>query len=569
MKRVVAACAAMAIVHAIVAWWTPVQGDAWLHWIWAGRHPDASIGTWLVTHATSADAFGYLLARCHLAHVILSPLVSIALVVGLFTVALRRLPRDGDLLGLGLTSALIWIAQPHAGVVWFYTPSVAMHVYGAAAAVWVLAPFRCGWTVPRSLWPLLVVLGYLAGTSTRAIGLLALVLMLMMLRGRRERWTWFALGGLVAGTLVGYALPPYLEVGKVLRRGVDPNGFVLTLPIEEIGKAVALVCVLALVEAGRRVAMLRPLADDARPSGREAFACLVAYLVTSVWCILGPKYYEATLLPATCLLVVGALPWLLWFATARGYRLALAGFTVAVHAVAWSLALVSYHGIGAEGAARQDALDRTPSGEVATLPTYSQILPTFFFFGEDLANPRMRQLVAVEALGLRDIELEPSFRRLEENPQIEVALESDATPAELAAARVPVRWGTVPSVAREQFEQFLRRLPRKVAAKLVVKNLAFPQLATRPLLLAWADAHEIVAPRSAVSSLDEENQYTVKLYTGLKMFDEAWFVQNGVATKTPYRNGSPRIRPTTPTLAAVVVCNSSVCLLEDAFVPRF
>jgi hypothetical protein len=571
----VACFVAMALVHAIVAFWTPVQGDAWLHWVWAGRHPGAGIGTWLAAHLTSADTFGYILARCHGIHVVVAPMLVIALVMGLFTVALRRTPRatGEDLLALALTSALIWIAQPHAGMTLFYTPSLAMHVAGAAAAVWLIAPLRCGWDVPRIGWPALVVAGYLAGTSTRAIALVTLVSVIVLVRHRpRERWMWVALGGLVVGVIVGFARPPYLEVGKVFRRGLDPNLFVLNLPIQAIGKVVALVAVFALVDLGRGVFGRSRVPVESRPEARESAWLLFAYLATSVWCLFGPKYFEATLLPATCLLVVAALPWLLWFATARGHRLVLVVFAVAVHAVAWSVALHDYRTIGAEGAERQRILEHTHAGGTAVVHPFHDILPTSFFFGEDLAQARMRQLVATEALGIRDIVIEPAFRRFEPNPGVVVSFEQEgATPQELQAARAPELWSTVPSVAREQFEQLVHRLQAggaHVTARLVAR-LAVPGLGARPLLLAWADAKELVSPRVALSTLDEENQYTVKLYSDLKRFHEAWWLQGGVLVKTPYRNGSPRVRPTLPVLNGVIVCDDRQCLLADAFVPHF
>ncbi len=468
MRRAVfgAGCAAMAAVHAVVALWTPVEGDAWLHWVWAGRHPDAGVGTWLAAHLTSADAIGYLLARFPAIHVVVSPVVAIALVMGLFTVALRRTPRatGEDLLGLALISALIWIGQPHAGMTWFYTPSVAMHVYGAAAAVWLIAPFRCGWRVPRVAWPALVLAGYTAGTSTRAIATLTLVVVIALMRGRRARWMWLALGALVVGTTVGYIHAPHFEIGKVFRRGLDPNLYVLRVPVEAIGKIVSLVAVFALVDLGRGAFGRARVAADGRPDPRESAVLLVMYLATSVWCIFGPKYYEATLFPATCVLVVAALPWLLWFATARGHRLALVAFAVAVHAIAWTLALVDYHWIGAEGGTRLALLERARPGETVTVPAYREILPSPMFFGEDFMTARLRQLVAVDAFGLRDIVVEPPFRHLESNPGIDVTFEQDgASAAELRSARVPailelgaggrartVRSARVPARARDR-----------------------------------------------------------------------------------------------------------------------
>ncbi|MEP6859973.1 MAG: hypothetical protein ABJE66_05095 [Deltaproteobacteria bacterium] len=569
MKRALIACvAAFALVHAVVALWTPVQGDAWLHWVWAGRHPDGGVGTWLLAHHTFAEAVGYVLARVAWVHIVVSPLVAVALVVGTCTIALRRLPRatGDDLLALGLVSALIWIAQPHAGMAWFYIPSVATHVYGAAIAVWLVAAARCGWIVP---WPLVIVASYCVGTSTRAIALVTLVAVFVLVR--RQRNMRVLLGALLVATVYGFARAPLLEIGKILRRGLDPNLFVLKLPIEAIGKVVSLVAAFALVELGRRVfGRLVAGDDDAQPDPRASAWLVVAYLATSVFCLFGPHYYEATLLPATLVLVVAAVPWLLWFARQRGYRITLIAFVVAVQVIAWATSLATYHWIGEEGARRMELIAAAKPGDVVTVPPYSDILATNWFFGEDFSTARMRQLVAVEAFGLRGIEILPEFRRLEENPHIMVELQVDgATPAQLAEASPPKIWSTVPSVAREQFDQFVHKLEPGADARLVVTNVAFLDAKARPLVLAWLHGSELVSPRVVASTLDEENRYTVKMYTDLGRFNEAWWIQAGVATKTPYRNGSPRMRPTLPVLSAIVVCNADRCLLADALVPRF
>jgi hypothetical protein len=569
MKRanVIGCSLAMAVVFAIVAAWTPVQGDGWLHWVWAGRHPGAGLGTWLFAHASSADAIGYVLARCPSVHVLVSPLVATALVVGLFVVAVGRTPTADDLLGLTLASALIWIAQPHPGVTWFYTPSTAMHIYGAAAAVWLIAPLRCGWDVPALAWPGLAVLAYCAGTSTRAIAVVTLVAMIWLGRGRWRPITVV----LFLATVLGFARSPYVEVGKVARRGLDPNLFVLKLPIEEVGKVVALVAALGIIELGRRTFGSAPIPDDERPSARTTVHLLMAYLGTSVLCTFGPKYYEATLFPATCLLVIAALPWLAWFARLRGMRIALVVFTVAVHTVAWGMALKTYRSLDKEGAARLGVLSHSAAGTAVTVAPYTQILQSAWVVGEDFSTARLRQLVAIDVFGLRDILIKPAFRRLELDPMIEVAFEQQgATPAELAAARPPATWSTVPSVAREQFEALTSRLSGHVVARLVVTNLAFEEQRSRPLLLAWTEAGRPVLPRAQTSTLDEENQYTIKM-SGVdpKRFDEAWWVQGDTATKTPYRNGSPRIRPTLPLRTAIVFCDAQRCLLLEAFVPHF
>ena len=567
MKRaLIASVAAFALVHAFVAFWTPVQGDAWLHWVWAGRHPEGGASAWVLSHLAFSDAIGYVLARFAWVHVLVSPLVAVALVAGTCTIALRRVPRATDLLPLALVSALIWIAQPHPGMTWFYTQSVAAHVYGAAIAVWLVAAARCDWTVP---WPLAIAGAYCVGTSTRAIAVVTLVAVIVL--ARRKPTMRVLLGALAVATIFGFARAPYFEIGKVVRRGLDPNLFVLKMPVEAIGKLVALVAVFALVELGRRV-FGRASSDEGQPDARASAWLVIGYLGTSVLCIFGPRYYEATLLPATLVLVVGAVPWLMWFARQRGYRITLVAFVIAVHVVAWAVSLASYRWIGEEGSRRMALIAGAKPGEVVTVPPYSEILASNWFFGEDFSTARLRQLVAVEAFGLRGIEVAPEFRRLELDPHVVVELQVDGvTPEQLAAARPPKIWSTVPSVAREQFDDLVSRLDKAAAveARLVVTNSAFADAKARPLLLAWARGGELVSPRVAISALDEENNYTIKMYNELSRFNEAWWIQSGVKTKIPYRNGSPRIRPPLPVSNEIVVCNAERCLLADAFVPHF
>jgi hypothetical protein len=572
---------AMAIVHAMVAFWTPVQGDDWIHWVWHGEHVDAGIGRWLAAHWTLSDAIGYALARERLLHVILTPAIAVLLVIGLYVLAVRRLPRGEwrDVLGVALVSSMIWIAQPHAGVAWFHIPSVAMHVYGAAIAAWFVAPFRCGWQVPRAWWPVLAIAGYCVGSSSRAIATAALVGVAIMIfklpRERRARWMWIALGGLVIGTAAGYADAPFIEFGRVVRRGLEPNLVLLKVPLESGGRLVAMIAAFVMVDLGLG-ALGRTRADaTAMPDLGEPLRWFLASFATAIWCLFGPRYYEATFLPATCLLVIATLPFALWLATSRPLGIAIVIGVVAVHAIVWPIAVTSYHRFGAQGIARMSVLEQTKPGEVAIVTFYTPAQPTFWFPGEDLSPARLRQQVAVEAFGLRDIVISPVVRRLENNPRIEFKLDVDgASDAELRAARAPAVWSGVPPVARDQFELFVERLRavtgKPVSARLVATNLTLVEAGARPLLGAWAEGGTIVAPRTQVSPLDENNEYTIRMYgSAIKLFDQAWVIDDGKVRTTPYRNAAPHIRPATARLNVLVFCNKDRCLVEDAFVPRF
>src|SRR5690606_21753683 len=126
---------------------------------------------------------------------------------------------------------------------------------------------------------------------------------------------------------------------------------------------------------------------------------------------------------------------------------------VGVHAIVWTIAVPKYHGYGREGAARLAAFKHTQPGAIATIKPYSDIPTDFWFVGEDLEIARERQLVAIDAFGLRDIVFEPVFRSLDPNPDIQLALEVDGvTEAELRAAKPPAIWATELAAGRKQFD---------------------------------------------------------------------------------------------------------------------
>jgi hypothetical protein len=278
-------------------------------------------------------------------------------------------------------------------------------------------------------------------------------------------------------------------------------------------------------------------------------------------------------LPASCLLVIGALPVLLWLATAKWLRGVLIGIAVGVHAIVWPIALSKYHGFGAEGELRMATLEHTPKGQKAFIHALAQIPPDFWFPGETLGIARQRQLIAIDAFGLRDIEFIEDFRRLDPNPQVRMHLEVDGvTQTELAAARVPEFWATEVGAARKQFELFVKRLRavshNKVSARLVVEVPGYAD--ARPLLAAWSDEEGTMIPRSSRSSIDPDAQITARLYPPeSRRFNEAYLIEGNHVAQIHYHGGSPVFRPSAMTLDLVVACNPKRCLVIDAFIPRF
>ena len=80
---------AMAIVFAIVAAWTPLQGDDWGHRVWANQ-PGHSF---LAAHYQFAALVGYAIAVAPWLHAIVAPLAALAIVIGCFVLAYGRRPQ--------------------------------------------------------------------------------------------------------------------------------------------------------------------------------------------------------------------------------------------------------------------------------------------------------------------------------------------------------------------------------------------------------------------------------------------------------------------------------------------
>ena len=343
----------------------------------------------------------------------------------------------------------------------------------------------------------------------------------------------------------------------------------------EGGELISLVLGFALVELGLGLLGKARAPVSERPDATETWHWFFAWLAIAVWALLGPKYSEATLWPASVALIAGALPYLSWLAHVRILRLALIALVVMVHAIVWTVAITTYAPLGREGWKRLALLERGPVGEVAVVPASAQQQPSFWSFGEDLNKAGPRQTVAIDAFGLRDIELEPETRRYEPNAGVEVRLElTGVSEADQRQARLPGVWATDISVARHQFEGFAERLRavtgHDVEARLVAEHLAPTRIGNRPILVAWAEHGTIVSPKITRAPGDANDRFALQINgPAAQLFTEAWLLHRGTATSVPYLDGHPRIQPMVSDLHVLVACDPLRCLVVDALVPRF
>ncbi|HEU0036495.1 MAG TPA: DUF6056 family protein [Kofleriaceae bacterium] len=575
----VAFLACVAAIHATIAWLSPLQNDDWSHLLWSRSHDRVSTGAWLAdfaaTHYTFSDLVGFAIAHSTLLHAIATPLAGIALLVGLFTLAARRLPRlsdAADVLALVAISALVWIAAPRAGLVFFHRPYAAQWLYGAAVTAWVLVPYRLGWT-PRRGWLALFILGALcAGTSARQLATPALIVALVAVVRTRPRPRWMIAGAiaLAIGTLAIYLDSPRVDF-RGFKPGFEASLAQLNLSINEGGELVSLV--LGLVMVKLLLSRVRPawggLADP--PDTSDTLRWLAIWLGVSILALFGPQYSEATLFPTALVLVVAAYPYVTWLTTSRPLRLALVAIVVAIHLVAWTMALAKYISIGAQFRGRIAKLEAAPPGSVVVLPPYSQVEPTFWFIGEDWADNGARQLAAIDLFGLADIDLSPGFRRLDPNPRLRVHLDTDGvSPEQLRAAEAPALWATEPTAARSQLDGLVNRLVDALgptfALRLVADDVEFAERKGRPVYVGWYDHGTKRYPKVATTQPDDANRQLVRAPS--LGTEEVYVVHDGKATPVVRAKGGYYVKAANTNVAMVVACEPTRCLLVDAFIPR-
>ncbi len=180
---------------AVIAWLAPIQGDDWLPMYWIGQHGGGplSVLEYTTRHRTIGDLSpSILLVTAPPVHVVLSPTIVVTPMVGVLAVARGAIPRPRDrdaALLLAVTSTMIWIGAPRAGLDFFYRPYLAHFVYGLTAVVWLLylvihrpeAPRGPGATVAIGA------LALCAGTSNHYVAPVLLFVLWRRIRGLRDR----------------------------------------------------------------------------------------------------------------------------------------------------------------------------------------------------------------------------------------------------------------------------------------------------------------------------------------------------------------------------------------------
>lgn len=567
---------ALLVVFAVVCGLSPLYSDDWDHVAWAvqHRHDSGWLASFLSSHYTFSSAMSYVLARSTLVHTIVTPLVVLALVWGVFVIAMRRRPRFddwNDILGVVVIAALIWVGAPRAGLVFFHRPFTGTWLYGTTLAIWLLVPFRCGLT-PRTPWLVaLAVLGFVVGTSTRQLGVISTFAVLYaIIKQDRPRATWLVFLAVLAGTVVGYFHAAFDFRG--FRPGVELSMLALNLSFFECGEIITLTGALVLLKLLVKALWPRR-AGDPIPDTSETLRWFGMWFGATVLALFGPRYSEAAIFPAAIVVVIATFPYIRWAMSSAPLKIAMIAIAIAINLIAWSMALQRYVPLHAEFKDRLAKLAAAPRDSVATVTTYSQVRPSFWAYGEDWGEASRRQLIAAQVYRLRDILIVPAFRRFETNPGLEIVLEVDGvTPAQLQAADAPKTWGTTLRTARAQFSTLVGQLRGQVSAPFtarIVSTLSYDFLRGRKLLVASYENGALTTLKINRRNADDESRIPIRAWprSFAAKYPEAYAVEGTKATPIQLARNQYLVQALTTELHAVVACDPARCFLVEAFIP--
>lgn len=430
-----AAIAALWAVLFVQAWQTPTLLDDWFQVGWCkgralGPALIAQVARYDYLHSNPriGDVFLLLVDGSRVVHLVLTPLVQLLLVWAAFVVAFGRRPRlDRRDLQLALfLQAMIWLAAPIPGLVYFFRPYTTNYLFAFTAMLCFFAPYRLDLARPPGpgrRWAVvpMFALGWLAGMGNEHTGpaaLLAIGACLVQAWRRARSRAWMVAGGLGLGLGVAMLLlaPGQAEryageanrvslIGQIAGRGVAGSYDVIAGFLGEAGWAIALVtaAVLVFVRHHQRAGAPLPALPRDRLIAIAGFCAAAGAILVTL--LASPTTTDRVLFaPAVVLVCALAVVADHLFAVRRVRALitAACAVVVAYHAVR---VVYVYAVGGAENRRRIAILRATRPGTVAVVPPY-RTRDARWFPADDFRIAEIREYVAHELFDLAGIEFD-------------------------------------------------------------------------------------------------------------------------------------------------------------------
>jgi Family of unknown function (DUF6056) len=464
-----------------------VQLDDWYEVDWL-RHHDYSVAELLrfarYNYANYNPRVGETLLLIingpALVHAILTPALQLLLVVAVFVHVRGAWPRRTyrDLGLLVVLQALIWLAIPIPGPIYFYRPFTANYLFATTLQLALFLPYRRALassevlaSAPARPWlaPIFLVWGAVAGMANEHTGPIAIITAIAWCawawRHGRLR-AWMVLGAI--GLVIGYAmllLAPgqavrYAGVARgahpfrtLLGRGLGGNFKFVADYVVEIGPALVLVGTTTLV------ALRRGAAIFTRRTATEIVLALGAALTIVVTAFASP-IVEDRLFFAPCIATVIGLGLAVGVSfaepRARALLVATSALVVLVHVAGF---VVVYRGVAARSDERLAAI-ASGQGTVTVEPA-DVWFRDHWEFGDDFQNLYMRELVAHHFYTVDGIELAHAPFWAQPNPPERAAIAltydppvaGDPLAGTSLASHVPVQWAWAVRELRESWSR--------------------------------------------------------------------------------------------------------------------
>jgi len=488
----VCAAAGLWLVFFVQAVHTPVLLDDWFqlrYWrdhaytpgeLWAyGRH------NYFHYNPRIGEVFLAIVDGSRAVHLVVTPLVQLAVLPVVFAIAHGRWPRPTrrDLEVLLFIQIMIWLVIPIPGILYFYRPIATNYLWAFTITLALFVPYRLALDPRPRLWlvPVMLVLGWVAGMCNEHTGPTAMVAMAAFLytawRARRLR-AWMVAGAV--GLYIGYPML-FFAPGQTLRymglatretpvklladRGITGCIDIFVDFVHEcrlgilMFVAALLGYLIAHVRRGDRVpALPRRAALDVALLAAASIA-IVMTLFVSPTTTDRVFYAPGVLLAAACARCAEHL-----FAE-RSVRRVVVGACLVLFAYHVVRFIETYVAVKAENDDRIAALHAARPGTIAVVPSYDRARRTRWHLGDDFQiYPWLADYVGGELYDLARVDLD----RRQRSPAAHV----ESTPP---LAHVPTyrEWQALPFARRAGISIRLVGLPFDRRPIFVVDGPAF------------------------------------------------------------------------------------------------
>jgi len=362
-------------------------------------------------------------------HLIVTPLVQLAVLPTVFVIAFARWPRPTlrDLQLLLFIQTMIWLVIPIPGIMYFYRPFATNYLWAFTITLALFVPYRLALAgaCTRPRWwpvPVMLVLGWVAGMCNEHTGPTAMLAMagLVCVAWRRQQLRAWMLAGMI-GLYIGYPML-FFAPGQSVRYGgiaahytptrlLADRGIIGCLEIFRDFIVEARLALLFFVAAVVRYLWRLYLRGGrfAPPSPRtvvDAIVLAAASAAIVMTLCMSPMASDRVFYASGVLLVAAltiAAQHLFHEPVVRRFVISACVAVCAFHAVRF---VATYAELKAENDARLAILAAAPPGSVVHLPSYKLAERSRWSYGDDFAQPWLRDYVVAELYDVAHVELD-------------------------------------------------------------------------------------------------------------------------------------------------------------------